>query len=132
MYSLSLAQTSQSFAARSWQSTRSDRSPPPPAPCTPPAKRGSSVRFDNTPQVAPATPAPVPNLVTRPPTSNMRTREPVPHLPQTPQTPQTAGPIPSILSRVTALTVPPPVGARRIPDTPQDQAKWQSDVQAWK
>ncbi|QRW11107.1 Retrovirus-related Pol polyprotein from transposon opus [Ceratobasidium sp. AG-Ba] len=132
MYAMSLTQPSQPVVTRGWQSTRRDRSPPPQTPRTPSLRRGSSVRFEDTPQVAPATPAPTPNLVTRPPVSTPRTRDPAPHLQQTPQTPHTPGPVPNVLSRITASAAPPPAGANRIPDTPQDVAKWQRDVEAWK
>ncbi|QRW13257.1 Retrovirus-related Pol polyprotein from transposon opus [Ceratobasidium sp. AG-Ba] len=124
MYTLSVSEPTQPPATPTWRNARRDRSPPPPVARTPASRREPTVCFDDTPQVAPATAAPSPNLFTRPRTPTSQPRDPPPHTPFTPQTP---GPVPSVLSRV-----PPPVGAQRIPDTPEDKTKWSADVAQWK
>ncbi|QRV81911.1 Retrovirus-related Pol polyprotein from transposon [Ceratobasidium sp. AG-Ba] len=98
MYSMSLSQSSQQSTTPQWRNARLDRSPPPPNPSTPSARRGSTVRFDDTPQVAPAASAPTPNPFTRPRTPTSQARDPPLHFPIVPPTPHTPGPVPSFLS----------------------------------
>ncbi|QRW11705.1 Retrovirus-related Pol polyprotein from transposon [Ceratobasidium sp. AG-Ba] len=124
MYTLSVSEPIQPPTTPRWRNARLDRSPPPPAARTPAPRREPAVRFEDTPRVVPATSAPSPNPFTRPRTPTSQLRDPPPHTPFTPQTP---GPVPSVLSRV-----PPPVGAQRIPDTPEDKLKWNADVAQWK
>ncbi|QRW08793.1 Retrovirus-related Pol polyprotein from transposon [Ceratobasidium sp. AG-Ba] len=124
MYTLSVSEPIQPPTTPRWRNARLDRSPPPPAARTPAPRREPAVRFEDTPRVVPATSAPSPNPFTRPRTPTSQSRDPPPHTPFTPQTP---GPVPSVLSRV-----PPPVGAQRIPDTPEDKLKWNADFAQWK
>ncbi|QRV88071.1 Retrovirus-related Pol polyprotein from transposon [Ceratobasidium sp. AG-Ba] len=99
------------------------------------ARRTPGTRFDPTPQVIPepasqpAQAPPAPNTTSRPPAQRPFVRDGAPHMQQTPHTP---GPLSSVVSRVTATVEPPPVGARKIPDTPADKAKWASEVRTWK
>ncbi|QRV99741.1 Retrovirus-related Pol polyprotein from transposon opus [Ceratobasidium sp. AG-Ba] len=128
MYTMSLSQPSPK-----WRNQRPDRSPPPPNTSTPSSRsRSTSVRFDETPQVVQAPAQPTPNPFTRPRTPVGQPRDPPPHSSLGSATPQTPGPLPSVLSRIQAPLEPPPVGARRVPDTPDDKAKWNSEVTQWK
>ncbi|QRV73679.1 Retrovirus-related Pol polyprotein from transposon [Ceratobasidium sp. AG-Ba] len=132
MYTVTLSQPNQQPTTPRWRNARLDRSPPPPNPSTPAARRGSTVRFEDTPQAAPTAPAPTPNPFTRPQTPNSQPRDPPPHFPPVPPTPHTPGPVPSVLSRAQGLPEPPPVGARRVPDTPDDKARWANEVAHFK
>ncbi|QRV95676.1 Retrovirus-related Pol polyprotein from transposon [Ceratobasidium sp. AG-Ba] len=132
MYSLSLSQSTQPDPPRTnpgWRAVRRDRSPPPVTPVTSSQRRGSSLRFNNSPQIIPAAAQPAPIPPARPQMLATPSRDPPPHSSFAPQTP---GPIPNVLSRIQALAEQPPSGALRVPDTPSDKARWTTEVTQWK
>ncbi|QRV90613.1 Retrovirus-related Pol polyprotein from transposon [Ceratobasidium sp. AG-Ba] len=132
MYAMSLSHAGHAPSISKPRNSRLDRSPPPPVANTPPPRRGMGVRFEETPQVAPARATPSPNPFTRPRTPTTQTHDPPPHFPMVPPTPQTPGPVPSLMSRVQAQAEPPPAGAQRVPDTPDDRTRWAAEVSHWK
>ncbi|QRW11147.1 Retrovirus-related Pol polyprotein from transposon opus [Ceratobasidium sp. AG-Ba] len=146
MYSLSLSHEPRTQPSPGRWDHRASNATPQSALSTP-ARRPSGPRFNLTPQFIPeqtqpaasaapvpptASAAPLPISSSRPHSQTPRTRDQAPHLSQSPQTPQTPGPVPSVLSRAGTVVEPPPAGAKRVPDTPADKAKWLADVKVWK